>query len=187
VAGENVVLQKAAAVTQATINTYLGATSAFAETPGGILTKSLAAAAAVAMGVANVHRILSQNTETPKNQAAERAKSTVKVKFHTGGVAGQSPDSKVKEQEITRTLLTTERVLSPKQTAIFDSMVSSISSRGGADSIIGGIGYGSSGTDMMYAAFSRALRDMKAPVMTWQEFERQEQRQARLKSNAMLK
>jgi len=49
---------KAAAIVQTVINTYKGAMSAFAETPGGIIIKSLAAATAVATGAAAVRNIL---------------------------------------------------------------------------------------------------------------------------------
>jgi hypothetical protein len=56
--GEQTGIAKAAAIAQATINTYLGATAAFAQTPGGIVIKSLAAAAAVASGLANIRQIV---------------------------------------------------------------------------------------------------------------------------------
>ena len=55
-------LQKAAAVTQATIDTIKAALSAFANTPTGIVGKSLAAAAATAFGLASIKRILSTPT-----------------------------------------------------------------------------------------------------------------------------
>lgn len=49
---------KALAVAKAIIDTYAGAQSAFAETKGGIITKSLAASTAIAIGFANVKKIL---------------------------------------------------------------------------------------------------------------------------------
>ena len=54
---KNTIAAKFAAIAQALINTYLGATAAFAQTPGGIVIKSLAAAAAVASGLASVRKI----------------------------------------------------------------------------------------------------------------------------------
>lgn len=51
-------LGKAAAITQTVINTYKGAMAAFAETPGGVVIKSLAAGTAIATGVAAVQNIL---------------------------------------------------------------------------------------------------------------------------------
>jgi hypothetical protein len=60
--GEETVIAKTAAIAQATINTYLGATAAFAQTPGGIIIKSLAAGTAIASGLASVAKILSVDT-----------------------------------------------------------------------------------------------------------------------------
>ena len=64
IASENTVVAKAAAVAQTVINTYLGAQSAFAQTPGGIVIKSIAASLAVATGLMNVKKILSVSTNT---------------------------------------------------------------------------------------------------------------------------
>ena len=50
--------QKAAQVALATIDTFKGAVSAFAGTTGGIVVKSLAAAAALALGFKNVQNII---------------------------------------------------------------------------------------------------------------------------------
>ena len=60
---ENTIAAKVAAVAQATINTYLGATAAFAQTPGGIFIKSLAAGTAIATGLANLKQILKVKTK----------------------------------------------------------------------------------------------------------------------------
>jgi len=49
---------KAVRVAEALMDTYRGATSAFADTPGGIAIKSLAASAAVVAGLANVRKIM---------------------------------------------------------------------------------------------------------------------------------
>ena len=51
-------LSKAAAIVQTVINTYKGAMSAFAETPGGIVIKSAAALTAVATGAAAIKNIM---------------------------------------------------------------------------------------------------------------------------------
>src|SRR5690606_26711545 len=56
--GKQTVAAKIAAVAQATINTYLGATATFAQTPGGIIIKSAAAASAVASGLKSIKEIL---------------------------------------------------------------------------------------------------------------------------------
>ena len=48
---------KALAIAETILNTYKGAQSAFADTKGGIIVKSIAAAAAIAQGIANLRKI----------------------------------------------------------------------------------------------------------------------------------
>ena len=67
-AGESSAIGKAAAVSATIINTYKGAQSAFADTPGGIIIKSIAAGIAVTGGLLNVKKILS--TKTPGGGSA---------------------------------------------------------------------------------------------------------------------
>ena len=62
---ENTIAYKATATAQALINTYLGATAAFTETPGEIWVKTAAAAAAIAQGMANVMAIWKTDTKNP--------------------------------------------------------------------------------------------------------------------------
>lgn len=54
---------KLAAIAMATIDTWRGAQAAFAQTPGGIVAKAIAAASAGAIGLANVLKI--KNTKIP--------------------------------------------------------------------------------------------------------------------------
>ena len=58
-AGESSAVGKAAAIAATTINTYKGAQSAYADTPGGPIIKGIAAAIAVATGVMSVKKIVS--------------------------------------------------------------------------------------------------------------------------------
>ena len=58
-AGESSAVGKAAAIAATTINTYKGAQSAYADTPGGPIIKGIAAAIAVATGIASVKKIVS--------------------------------------------------------------------------------------------------------------------------------
>ena len=67
-AGEASAVGKAAAIASTVISTYQGAQSAFAQTPGGIVIKSIAAAAAVATGLASVRKIV--GTKTPGGKSA---------------------------------------------------------------------------------------------------------------------
>lgn len=62
---ENTIAYKGTATAQALINTYLGATAAFTETPGEIWVKTAAAAAAIANGLANVMAIWRTDTKNP--------------------------------------------------------------------------------------------------------------------------
>ena len=58
---ENTVAYKATATAKALINTYLAATSALAETPGGAIAKGVAMAATLAAGLAQVISIWKVN------------------------------------------------------------------------------------------------------------------------------
>lgn len=70
---QNTIAYKVASVAQATISTYLAATRAFAETPGGIVIKSIAAGLAVATGLMNVRKILAVNTKGSGTPSDSRA------------------------------------------------------------------------------------------------------------------
>jgi hypothetical protein len=56
-------IKKVASIASATIDTYKGATSAFADTPGGVLIKSIAAGIALTAGLAKVKAIASTQFE----------------------------------------------------------------------------------------------------------------------------
>lgn len=60
-------MQKSLRMTQAIMDTYVGATSAFAETPGGVVVKSIAAGIATIAGLARVNAI--KNTRFNATQA----------------------------------------------------------------------------------------------------------------------
>ncbi len=68
---------KALAVAQAVIDTWASANSAAKNTPGGVLAKSLAAAAMVAKGFANVKKILSTKVGSASTGSATSAASAV--------------------------------------------------------------------------------------------------------------
>ena len=155
--------------------------------PGGVAGTILSIMAGTT-GAIQTAAILSQPLPVPPTASTgSKISGTSTVKFHSGGVAGSTPDSPQRSEEITRTLLTTERVLSPQQTSIFDSLVAKVSAMGGSNAIVSGAAQVTSDVDRMYIAMSKALRDMPSPVMTWQEFERQQDRQRRLKNNSIIK
>ncbi len=68
-AGESTFVGKLAASAQALVNTYLGATAAFAQTPGGIVIKSAAAGLATAIGLANVASIWKVKSGLPGDKS----------------------------------------------------------------------------------------------------------------------
>lgn len=71
--GENTKVGRAAAVVSATIDTYRGAVAAFAQTPGGVVIKSLAAATAVASGIASVKKIIATKSGLPGDSSSGSA------------------------------------------------------------------------------------------------------------------
>lgn len=63
--GEQTKLGRIAAVAQTAINTYTAAMSVFKDTPGGIISRSLAAAGTVMTGLATIKKILSVKSGLP--------------------------------------------------------------------------------------------------------------------------
>lgn len=82
---------KAAAITQATIDTYKGAQAAFADTPGPIWVKAVAGVAALAMGLQRVSAISSTSFNSKGGAGGGGGAAT--VASTTGGqpVTGQLP------------------------------------------------------------------------------------------------
>jgi hypothetical protein len=79
---------KAIAVAQAIIDTWASANSAAKNTPGGVLAKSLAAAAMVAKGFANVKKILSTKVGSASTGGATGAPATSALNGGTLSPAG---------------------------------------------------------------------------------------------------
>lgn len=112
---------KAMKVAEAIMDTYRGATSAFADTPGGIFIKSAAAAAAVVAGLANVKKILSTKPGSKptgggvvKAQAPSLSMATTSLS--AGGAEAVS--------SIGVPGLSTERATATLQTAALDAFAS---------------------------------------------------------------
>lgn len=151
--------------------------------PFNYVAGGLAAAGVAAATGAAIKKVWAVD-ENGGASGAEAQKTTVTEKFHTGTY---QPATKAQEQEITRTLLTTERILSPQQTGLFDSIVNNVQSLGGADSIVGGVGMnGVSQFDTMAAAFSVALQQQKAPVVIWKDYDDAMSKKAKFEQNRTL-
>lgn len=175
-AGKNTKIGKAAAAAGVTIDTIAGGIAAvksgiaaFGLPLGPILGGAQAAAMAVS-GAAAIKQIYAVNDSAVSSAGGSNTQTTtVSEKYHTGTYRPSTPSE---EKEITRTLLTTERVLSPAQTSIFDRITTGIQSMGGANNIVGNVGNNAmSNYDLQVAAFSQALKSMPAPVTTWKDYD----------------
>lgn len=96
---ENTVAYKATATAKALINTYLAATSALAETPGGAIAKGVAMAATLAAGIAQVIQIWKTN---PKGESSVPSANSNTPAVAQPSLAEQNPYT------YTRTLQTVE-------------------------------------------------------------------------------
>ena len=120
--GESSAVGKAAAVAATVINTYRGAQAAFAETPGGIAIKSIAAGVAVASGLANVRKII--QTETPGNASAGGSTPNISAprprQFNAtpgvnGLLSGFAGNNTVTPDMVTKTYVVAEDVTSQQE------------------------------------------------------------------------
>ena len=174
--------EKALAVFDTTINTAAAIMKMLVD-PGGPAGIVLSVLAGIT-GAAQIATILATplpSLSSSGSKSSKSSKTTVTEKFHTGTYRPATP---TEEQEITRTLLTTERVLSPSQTAIFDNIISRVQSYGGSQAITNGVGVSDMLAEQrMEMAFTRALRNMPNPVMSWTEYTNQAQRQKLLDRN----
>jgi hypothetical protein len=125
-AGEQSVFGKAAAIAQATINTYLGATEAYTATVGllGPVGASIAAGLAIASGLKSVNAIM--NTETPEPPS-----------FSMGGIVGGYGYGT--EDNITARVSSGEAVMSKGAVDLFSPILSMMNTLGGGRSFSGGL------------------------------------------------
>jgi len=83
---------KELAIAQTIANTYAGAMAAFKDTPGSIIIRSLAAAAAVATGIANVKKILSTKLGSKNvSQSAPPSQPNITTGFGLVDVGTNAP------------------------------------------------------------------------------------------------
>jgi len=128
-------------------------------------------------------------TPIPEENASSSSNSTTTTsttKLHDGGV--DTPDSKLKSDEITRTLLKSERVLSPVQTSIFDNIIRNVSLQGGSNNITSNIGTNQIDQSIMIeAAMSRAFAKMPPTQLSLVEWNNFQARQLLLEENRVIK
>ncbi len=160
----------------------------FLADPSGIA----GAALSVMAGITGAAQIAAIHAEPLPTAGFSKSSSKSKIskhyeteKFHTGTYR---PAKKEEEREITRTLLTTERVLSPSQTAVFDRILGTMGTFGGSSAITQDIGVsGYLEEKLLERAFSSALRNMPNPVMSWSDYSSQHQRMAQLDKNRSIR
>jgi len=178
---------KALGIMDATISTAAAIIKMLAN-PGGFAGLALSIAAGVT-GALQVGTILA--TPIPSEVGVSSSNSTTTTttattKLHDGGV--DTPDSKLKSDEITRTLLKSERVLSPVQTSIFDNIIRNVSLQGGSNNITSNIGTNQIDQSIMIeAAMSRAFSKMPPTQLSLTEWNNFQARQLLLDENRVIK
>lgn len=130
--GEESKAGKAAAVAQATIDTYKSATSAYSSLAGipivGPALGAIAAAAAVAAGIANVKKITS--TKTPSINESKKPS-------YAGGVIGLRGLGTGTSDNISANLSAGESVINARSTSMFANELAAINQAGGGVGING--------------------------------------------------
>lgn len=135
--GKETAAGKAAAVAQTTIDTYKGATSAFTSLSGipfvGPILGGIAAAAAVASGLANVKKIVS--TKEPKIDTGG-----IKRPSYARGVIGLTGAGSGTSDSIDAKLSNGESVITARATSMFPNLLSDINQAGGGVGLDGRMG-----------------------------------------------
>lgn len=90
---ENTVAYKATATAKALIDTYLGVQDAIANTPGGAITKGIAAASVLAMGLANVMSIMKVDATGEDSANVSASSSAISAAQSTPAVVDTTPYS----------------------------------------------------------------------------------------------
>lgn len=164
--GENTKKGKAAGIAAALINTYQGATAAFAQTPGGIFVKLLAAGTAVASGLGSVAKIRATPTEFASGDILQgRSHATGGIPFSIGGKLGFEAEGG-------------EALINKRSTAMFAPLLSAINVAGGgkkfaSGDILGSTVPGSSiiDYDILASKVAEAYSSIPSPVVSVTEIQ----------------
>lgn len=175
--------EKALAVMNTTINTA-AAIVGFLAKPSGLAGAALSVAAGIT-GAAQIAAILAtplpSMSSSSVGSSPEVSKRTVTEKFHSGGTIGTTTG-----EEKPITALTGESVNTIATTQMFSPILSALNQIGGGKAITSGVNT-SMGTDMLAAAFSKALRQMPAPRIIWSDFETASERQRMIENNRLVR
>lgn len=178
--------EKALGVMSATINTAASIIKMLAD-PGGIAGVALSVAAGIT-GAAQIAAILatplpSASLSSSSGSSPKVEKKTVTEKFHTGGEVKTSPTG----VETPATLLGGESVNTIATTQMFSPLLSALNQLGGGKAITSGVANTSLGTDMLASAFSKALRNMPAPILIMEEFEKASEKHKKIQNNRIIR
>lgn len=175
--------EKALAVMNTTINTA-AAIVGFLAKPSGLAGTALSVAAGIT-GAAQIAAILATPLPSMSSSGSGNSpkveKRTVTEKFHSGGTIGTTTG-----EEKPITALTGESVNTIATTQMFSPILSALNQIGGGKAITSGVNT-SMGTDMLAAAFSKALRQMPAPRIIWSDFETASERQRMIENNRLVR
>lgn len=147
--------------------------------PMGILATAQTALI-VANGIKAIRDIYAVKDDV--SAAADIQKKTVTEKFHSGGTIGETTGI---EKPITA--LTGESVNSIATTQMFSPLLSALNQLGGGKAITSGVANTGMGTDMLASAFSKALRNMPAPILIMEDFEKASDKHKKIQNNRIIK
>jgi hypothetical protein len=143
---------------------------------GGIMLAQIGAA------VAQRNAVMSQTLDTSSSSSPKVEKTTVTEKFHTGGT-----NTAQTGVETPATLLGGESVNTIATTQMFSPLLSALNQLGGGKAITSGVANTGLGTDMLASAFSKALRNMPAPILIMEEFEKASEKHKKIQNNRIIR
>ena len=176
--------EKALGIFSATINTAASIIKMLAD-PGGLAGILLSVGAGIT-GAAQIATILAtplpSMSSSGGGSSPKVSKTTVTEKFHTGGT-----NTAQTGVETPATLLGGESVNTIATTQMFSPLLSALNQLGGGKAITSGVANTGLGTDMLASAFSKALRNMPAPILIMEEFEKASEKHKKIQNNRIIR
>lgn len=177
-------MQRKAAIREKALNVFsaiINTASAIAEALPNIPLSVIAGGAGAAQIAAILATPLPSMSSSGSGNSPKVERRTVTEKFHSGGTIGTTTG-----EEKPITALTGESVNTIATTQMFSPILSALNQIGGGKAITSGVNT-SMGTDMLAAAFSKALRQMPAPRIIWSDFETASERQRMIENNRLVR
>ena len=153
--------------------------------PGGLAGVALSVAAGLT-GAAQIAAILAtplpSMSSSGSGSSPKVERKTVNEKFHSGGTNAAQTGV-----ETPATLLGGESVNTIATTQMFSPLLSALNQLGGGKAITSGVANTGLGTDMLASAFSKALRNMPAPILIMEDFDKASDRHKKIQNNRIIK